>query len=106
MQKENAAVFRFCIFLSPACKLFLYELCRHKRILHVYRYAGCYLYILSTCNATYSYILISHIDINRLHVGINEIHFIDKFHIYNNLLYDKKIKLYVDLKSYMSTQIC
>lgn len=64
------------------------------------------LYILSTCNATYSYILISHIDINRLHVGINEIHFIDKFHIYNNLLNDKNIKLYVDLKSYMSTQIC
>lgn len=48
------------------------------------------LYILSTCNATYSYILISHIDINRLHVGINKIHFIDKFHIYNNLLNDKK----------------
>lgn len=64
------------------------------------------LYILSTCNATYSYNLISHIDINRLHVGINEIPFIDKFHIYNNLLNDKKIKLYVDLKSYMSTQIC
>lgn len=63
------------------------------------------LYILSTCNATYSYILLSHIDINRLHVGINEIHFIDKFHIYNNLLYDKKIKLYVDLKSYMSTNM-
>lgn len=64
------------------------------------------LYILSTCNATYSYILISHFDINRLHVGINEIHFINKFHFYKNLLNDEKIKLYVGLKSYMSTQIC
>lgn len=44
------------------------------------------LYILSTCNATYSYILISHIDINRLHVGINEIHFIDKLYVNTNML--------------------
>lgn len=59
------------------------------------------LYILLICNVIYLYIFILYIDINRLYVGINEIYFIDKFYIYNNLLNDKKIKLYVDLKSYM-----
>lgn len=59
------------------------------------------LYILLICNVIYLYIFILYIDMNRLYVGINEIYFIDKFYIYNNLLNDKKIKLYVDLKSYM-----
>lgn len=64
------------------------------------------LYILLICNVIYLYIFILYIDINRLYVGKNEIYFIDKFYIYNNLLNDKKIKLYVDLKSYMLIKIC
>lgn len=40
------------------------------------------LYMLWTCNAAYSYILISHININMLHVGINKLHVINKMHIY------------------------